>query len=136
MGPKGETAKSLFITFDHSKSIPGLYEAASREGGFPNLEELDTLVDTSKNYLDALKLKATNKVVKEIENHLQAKDSTPESIEKVLQEAWKDVTKQLGDIVASESQGAQNIRFVEWYNPSKCSFPCRRSCSFLDLSLR
>ncbi len=78
-------------------------------GGIPSKEELTTLVQTSKNYLDALKLKAQNKIVKEVEAHLQAEEATPQSIEKVLQEAWKDVTKQLGDVVDSESQIAKTI---------------------------
>jgi len=87
-----------------------MYEAASKEeGGYPSLQELEHLVDTSKNYLDALKLRATNKVVKQVEDHLQGGQTTPESVEKVLQDAWKDVTKQLSDVVDAETQAAKNI---------------------------
>ncbi len=96
---------------DLSLTMIGMYSAAVQdEGGIPSLETLEAIKDTSNNYLEALKLQTTNKIVKEIEKHLNNDPkATQETILKTLQEAWKGVTAHLESIVVSETQAAKNI---------------------------
>jgi hypothetical protein len=113
LGPRS-LDKHLFIAFDPVVSLPGMYEAASRvEGGVPDTQALSTLVDTSKNYIDALKLKTVNKVVKDIEEHLaETSEVTPETIEKALKESWKETTSNLKTIVDTEIQATKNMALI------------------------
>jgi hypothetical protein len=107
--------KTLLFVYNKDLSLPAMYEAASREeGGIPSIDTLDTLVDTSKKYIDALKLNTINKVVKNLESHLNdEKEITPETIEASLQSTWKGVTSQVSRVVDSEVQATKNIGLSE-----------------------
>lgn len=108
------TNQSLIITHDKTLSLPGIYEAGSREeGGIPDTKTLDSLVEGSDNFLESLKLRSVNQIIKDVEQHLaEEQKPTPESIEKVLQDSWKGVTKNLSDIIDSETQTAKNISLL------------------------
>lgn len=113
----GPTAgdKRLTIRYERSLSLPGMYEAALKEsGGLPNLETLTTVVDGSKDYLDALKLKAVNTIVKDVEKHLGEHDSpTPVTINRVLKESWEGVTASVKRVVDTETQTAKGLGSLE-----------------------
>ena len=107
--------KRLTIRYERSLSLPGMYESALREsGGLPNLETLTTIVDGSKDYLDALKLKAVNTIVKDVEKHLGEHDRpTPVTINRVLKESWEGVTASVERVVHTETQAAKNYGSME-----------------------
>ncbi len=106
--------KSLLFVYNRDLSLPGMYEAAtSEEGATPSHETLDTLVDTSKKYIDSLKLKTVNKVIKDVEAHLADQEVTPESIEATLKESWENVTSQMTRIVNTETQATKSIGLLE-----------------------
>lgn len=114
LGPRSGD-KSLYITtFDIEKSIPKIYEEAIRqEGGIPNIQTLNKLTDTSKNYIDSLKLKTINTMISEIEKHAAKPDFSPQELEENLVESWKQVTSNLEKIVKTETQVAKNIGLLE-----------------------
>jgi hypothetical protein len=107
--------KRLTIRYERSLSLPGMYESALREsGGLPNLETLTTVVDGSKDYLDALKLKAVNTIVKDVEKHLGEHDRpTPVTINRVLKESWEGVTASVKRVVDTETQTAKGLGSLE-----------------------
>lgn len=105
----GTRDKTLMISFNRSLSALGLYESGLiEEGGTPDLETITKLVDTSKNYIDGLKLKAINQIINDLTMHVEAGKSTPESIEDTLKESWQKVTSHLATIIDSEAQVAKN----------------------------
>jgi hypothetical protein len=109
LGPRGAD-KHVEATFNPELSLPGMYEAASREeGGLPNLQTLSTLTSTSKNYLDALKLKTINATIKDLEE----KANKPEDVSNILQENWKKTTAALQKIIETETQGTKNIALLD-----------------------
>lgn len=128
LGNRG-TDKILTFGYNKTLSLPGIYEAAIKEeGGLPNLETLDTLVDSSKKYLDALQLKAVNAVVKDIEGHITDPDATAESIESAIKESWENVTSQVTRIVDSETQTTKSVGLLEGISRSNAAMRSRRPC--------
>lgn len=114
LGPRGSD-KSLYITtFDIDKSLPKIYEEAIRqEGGIPNIQTLNKLTDSTKNYIDSLKLKTINSMTSEIEKHVSTPTFSQKELEDNLVEHWKQVTSNLEKIINTETQVAKNIGFLE-----------------------
>lgn len=122
LGERG-AGKTLSITANKSLSVPGIYEAALiDEGGDANIETLNSLIGASKNYLDALKLKAINQVVNDLTKHVEAGNATAESLEAVLVESWGKITSHLATIVDSEVQVAKNTGLLAGIIKSNASF--------------
>lgn len=116
LGPRSTEDKTLYlkVKFDRTVSIPGVFEAASVEsGGIPDTETLNTVVDTSKNYIDGLKLKAQNRIVKEIESHIaENPETTSDAINEMLTEEFQGVNSDLERIVESETQATKNTALL------------------------
>ena len=109
LGPRG-VDRHVDTTYSRENSMMGMYEAASREeGGIPNLETLSTLTSTSKNYLEALKLKTINSTIKDIEE----KAHKPEDVGPILEENWSKATSALQKIIETETQGTKNIALLD-----------------------
>lgn len=111
----GRAGKTLTISFERSKSLPGLYEQALREsGGIPSSETLENLINASTNYIDSLKLKAVNQVVKNIESHISSGvEVTPETVASSINETWDTVSSQLETIVNTELEAAKNVGILD-----------------------
>lgn len=107
--------KPMLSPHNRLLSLIGMYESASRhEGGIPDTQTLGALVNTSKNYLEALKLKTINKIVKDLESHLSENPQTsPVEIESRLRESWQEVSNNLKTIIESETQAAKNIAILD-----------------------
>lgn len=114
LGPKSY-GKGLMIAFDKQLSLSGMYETASREeGGIPDIQTLSTLNTTAENYLDSLKSKAVNQVIKDIEKHLHENPkANSETIQQSIVETWASVSNNLKMIVESETQAAKNIALID-----------------------
>jgi LAGLIDADG-like domain len=112
-----ESLKSkLLVISGHSKlNLPGIYtEAAKESGGFPDLETLQTKIDSVSNSLDSVKYQAINRATKEAEAHLQSNtDPQPEDVEKVLREAWKDTLSKVKLVVETEATSFRNAGLME-----------------------
>ncbi len=118
LGPRGAD-KYVTATHDKEISLPGMFEAASREeGGLPNIETLATMTDTSKNYIDALRLRTVNRVVKTLEEGA----NKPEDITNTLDETWKEATAHLRQIIESEVQSTKNIALLDGIIRTNASF--------------
>ncbi len=114
LGPR-VSDRALWINYDRSLSLPGMYEAALKdENGFPSYEVLDSLIGTAKNYLEALRLKTTNRIIQIVENHLnQAEEATPLSIETAIKQVWPSISANLSAIIDHETQTAKNVALIE-----------------------
>ncbi len=110
LGPRGAD-KYVHAPHDKDVSLPGMFEAASREeGGLPNIETLATITDTSKNYIDALRLRTVNRAVKALEQG------------EPLESVWKDTTTQLKQIIESEVQSTKNVALLDGIMRSNRAF--------------
>jgi hypothetical protein len=106
----------LLVISGYSKfNLPGVYmEAVKESGGSPDLETLQSMVDTTKNYLDSVKLQAVNVATKEVEAHMQANSKPkPEEVEKILRQTWGNVTSKVEQIVNSETTAFRNVGLLE-----------------------
>lgn len=113
LGPN--VGKTLYLTYNKDLSLPGMYEAASREeGGIPQIETLDKLTDKSKNYLDALKSRTINKIVNKLESHVKEEQSVSvESVSAALKETLGQATSELKRIIETETQVAKNVGLLD-----------------------
>ena len=106
----------LFVISAPSKlNLPGIYmEAIKESGGAPDLETFQNKIDVVDKYLDSTRLQAINKATKEIEAHLQTNQNpTPEQVEKVLRDAWKDTLSKVKQVVESEVTSFRNAGLME-----------------------
>ncbi len=109
LGPRGAD-KHVDTSYNQHLSLPGMYEAASREEqGLPNLETLSTITSTSKNYLEALKLKTINSTIKDLED----KANKADDVSGILEDNWKKATAALQKIIETETQGVKNIALLD-----------------------
>jgi hypothetical protein len=107
--------KSLTISYERTRSLPGLYEQTLREsGGLPDSETLENLINSATNYIDALKLRSINQVVKKLEGVLSSGDIiTTETISEALNEVWDGVSSHLNTIVDTELQAAKTVGILD-----------------------
>jgi hypothetical protein len=108
-------AKLLVISGYSKLTLPGIYmEAAKDSGGSPDLETLQSMVDSTKNYIDSAKLTAINRTIKEAEAYLQTTSKpAPEDIEKILRDSWEDVTSKMKQIAETEATAFRNMGLLE-----------------------
>jgi hypothetical protein len=109
--------KELRIKFDRKLSLPGIYETATAiEGGVPDKQLLNQMVESAGNYIDSVRLNAKSKLVNQIQAFVTESESNPLTTEEIhaklsddLTELWDNVGSQLKRVVDTESQHTRNI---------------------------
>src|SRR6266545_5736494 len=67
LGPQSVVGKRIFITFDRTLSLPGIFEAGSFEEAVkPDLDVLNSLLEVAASYLDAHRERTKARVLHEI----------------------------------------------------------------------
>lgn len=114
LGQRG-VDKVVHMASNRDESLLGMYELASREHmGIPQVAVMESLINTSKNYLDALRLKTSNKVIKDLEEKLHSSKSiTPEILAATLNENLEIVKAEVRRIIETETQAAKNIGTID-----------------------
>jgi hypothetical protein len=115
LGPKSVGDKRLFIEFNRHRSLPGLYEAAHvEERGYPNLDQLDTLIGVAENHIEALRHKTHAKVTTQIRAAFaENQDALQEQFEREMSETFDEVASQVRRIVDTESQNTRNVGVID-----------------------
>lgn len=111
-------SKRLYVTIDPRYTIPGLYDAAAREGGvIPRFGALDELRKVAASYLDAQKAQAQAAVTRVVDALLAPGRKPATSIRADLAEALGEVVKRLEPaverIVETEAIAARNLGALE-----------------------
>lgn len=113
--------KRLYVGFQRTKSLPGVYEAAIEEGiARPNRKTLEQLINIASNYLDGVKAGAKAKIINSITSFINEANASDVDFDKMytklggdLAELFADLKYDVNRIIDSESQKAKNTGRIE-----------------------
>lgn len=115
MGPK-----QIVVGYFPELSLPGIFEAASKDGGVkPDQQVLQRLQTVATKYIDAVKERTKARMLHDVaafltEAELQGVRTDVKTVlGGKLSEAWRDVSNQVGKIVDYEVQGAKNFGILD-----------------------
>ncbi len=120
LGPQSVNKRIAFGPLNHELSLPGLFEAASREeGSRPDISTLRQMLDIASSYIDATEARTTAQVVKEVTAFL--KDAHQNGVRTdlktvlggKLQEVFADTTVSLRRIIDSEANNVKNVGILD-----------------------
>jgi hypothetical protein len=120
LGPKS-VPKKLYVGYRRDLSLPGVFESASsEEGGLPDLDHLEQLLDSAGNYLDAARLRARARVINAVQSFASASNG-PSPDDKALQiklggelaDLFRDMKYEVQRIIDTETQKARNTGQLE-----------------------
>ncbi len=119
LGPQS-VSKRLYVAVRRDLSLPGLFEAAHMSNrGMPDLEVLDSLMRTAGNYLDATRLRAKARVVKEVQSFMRDAVNAGEEVDfgtvlgGKLSDLWGSVTSDVRRIYDTEAQQTRGLGVVD-----------------------
>ncbi len=119
LGPQS-VPRRLFVSYRRDLSLPGLYEAAHIESrGIPDREVLDTLIRTAGNYLDANRLRAKARVVKEVQSFVRDAENAGEDVDVAtvlggkMSDLWGSVTADVRRIFDTEAQQTRGVGVID-----------------------
>jgi intein/homing endonuclease len=122
LGPQSIQGKKIYITFDRTLSLPGIFEAGSIEETVkPDLEILDSLIRVASAYIEASRERTKARVIHEINGAIaQAKHTGGMSgsdfrdlVNAKLATVWSDVTNNIHTIVDTEIAHAKNVSVLD-----------------------
>lgn len=112
--------KQLVVGWFPELSLPGVFEAAARDGGVkPDQQVLERLQAVATRYIDAVKERTKARMLHDVaafltEAELQGvKTDVKTVLGGKLSEAWRDVSNQVGKIVDYEVQSSKNLGILD-----------------------
>jgi len=120
LGPQSVSKRIAFGPLNHELSLPGLFEAASREEGIkPDIGTLKQMLDIASSYIDATEARTQAQVVKEVTAFLHdahqngVKTDLKTVLGGKLQEVFAATTVSLRRIIDSESNNVKNVGILD-----------------------
>ncbi len=104
--------KRLIISVDRDTTLPHLYaDAVEKEGGTPDHDILDRLVDITGNYLDQYREASKAQVKHRVQEILASKTgaTAKEALSDGLKEAFDSITEKVRTVIEQETHQAQSI---------------------------
>jgi len=112
--------KQIEIGYNRAWSLPGIFEAASREEGTPpDLKTLKQLLDIAGGYVDATRHRTKAQVVNEVTSFLKdahmkgVKTDLPTVLGGKLTEVARDTMVSMRRIVEAETNNVKNVGILE-----------------------
>lgn len=117
LGNAKTPGKELRVVFDRKLSLPGIYETAvGIEGGKPDKQLLNQMVESAGNYIDSIRMNAKAKLVNQVQAFVTQSETTPLTTEEIhsklseeLSEIWDDVGAKLNTVLDTESQHTRDL---------------------------
>jgi hypothetical protein len=119
LGPQS-VSKRIYVGYTRQYSLPGLFEAASKEEGVAaNLQALNQILKVAGGYVDSTRAKTKARVVREVQGFLQDahKGGIDTDLKTVLEgkltEVWSETAHAVRRIIDTEATHTKNIGVLD-----------------------
>ncbi len=122
LGPQSVIGKRIYITYDRTLSLPGVFEAGSYEEAVkPDLDVLNSLLEVAASYMDAYRERTKARVIHEINGALaeakhlggMSQGDFRNMVNVKLADVWADVYNQVHTLVDTEVSHAKNVSVLD-----------------------
>jgi len=116
-----QPGKRIVVGYTRDKSLPGMYEAASREeGSKPDISKIDRLVHIANTYIEATKERTKARLINEVESILHdyhhgriSDDDLDSAIDTQVHGILGKATLDVQNILGSEINKAKNLGILD-----------------------